>query len=55
MKQIIEKDRKILKENGFEYITVYSDGSIRLPKTALCLGLGKKLKDLGIKSKIKAW
>jgi len=51
----IEQDKKILKENGFKSITVHSDGVIRLPKTALCCGLGKKLRDLGIKSKIQVW
>lgn len=55
MKQIIEKDRQILKENGFEYITVYSDGVIRVPKTMLNFGIKKKLKDLGVKSEIVQW
>jgi uncharacterized membrane protein YobD (UPF0266 family) len=37
----IEQDKKILKEKGFNFITVYSDGVIRLPKTALNAGLAK--------------
>lgn len=51
----IKQDNQILKENGFNTIKIDCDGVIRLPKSALNAGLGKKLRDLGIKSKIKTW
>lgn len=55
MKEIIEQDRKILKENGFGNFIVHSDGFIRLPKVALNAGIRKVLRKLGIKSEIVVW
>lgn len=54
---IVEQDREIISKNFKDRmgIVVGDDGIVRVPTMTLRFGLGKKLRELGVKSTIQSF
>lgn len=57
LSEMVKRDREIINNSNLKNvcIKVFDDGVIRLPKTSLQMGLGKKLKELGVQSRIESF
>lgn len=57
LSEMVKRDREIIDNSNLKNvcIKVFDDGVIRLPKTSLQMGLGKKLKELGVQSRIESF